>query len=170
MVMGHTQCGAIVGATGTYLANQGKAQMKPGSALEGLLTDLSGVIKKASDEMGPGASKEKLAAHAVKVNVFETMNFLLQYSEPLRELISSGKVEGGIYHLETGRVEFLGRSPKHQELLAASSSLPPSMQSNGACRANTAGQTNGAQGCTSVDEGRQRQILPWKAHGGEVRQ
>eukprot|EP00438_Fugacium_kawagutii_P020395 Skav222021 [mRNA] locus=scaffold2914:22191:23796:+ [translate_table: standard] len=107
MVMGHTQCGAIVGATGTYLANQGKAQMKPGSALEGLLTDLSGVIEKASDEMGPGAPKEKLAAHAVKVNV---------YSEPLRELISSGKVDlqGGIYHLETGRVEFLGRSPKHQ--------------------------------------------------------
>lgn len=34
--------------------------------MEGLLTDLSGVIKKASEEMGPGASKEELAAHAVK--------------------------------------------------------------------------------------------------------
>lgn len=29
-VLGHTQCGAIVGATGTYLANQGKPTMKPG--------------------------------------------------------------------------------------------------------------------------------------------
>lgn len=130
MVLGHTQCGAIVGATGTYLANIGKPQMKPGSALEGLLADLTGTIKKASDELGPGASKEELAAHAVKVNVFETMNFLLQYSEPLRQLMSAGKVDlqGGIYHLETGRVEFLGRSPKHQELLASKGNLPPSMQ------------------------------------------
>eukprot|EP00435_Cladocopium_sp_Y103_P012643 s2325_g3.t1 len=130
MVLGHTQCGAIVGATGTYLANIGKPQMKPGSALEGLLADLTGTIKKASDELGPGASKEELAAHAVKVNVFETMNFLLQYSEPLRELMNTGKVDlqGGIYHLETGRVEFLGRSPKHQELLASKGNLPPSMQ------------------------------------------
>ena len=38
----------------------------PGSALEGLLADLTGTIKKASDELGPGASKEELAAHAVK--------------------------------------------------------------------------------------------------------
>ena len=38
-----------------------------GSALEGLLADLTGTIKKASDELGPGASKEELAAHAVKV-------------------------------------------------------------------------------------------------------
>ncbi|CAK8985233.1 unnamed protein product [Durusdinium trenchii] len=30
LVLGHTQCGAIVGATGTYLANQGKPTMKPG--------------------------------------------------------------------------------------------------------------------------------------------
>lgn len=130
MVLGHTQCGAIVGATSTYLANTGKPQIKPGSALEGLLADLTGTIRKASDELGPGASKEELAAHAVKVNVFETMNFLLQYSEPLRQLMSAGKVDlqGGIYHLETGRVEFLGRSPRHQELLASKGSLPPSMQ------------------------------------------
>lgn len=130
LVLGHTQCGAIVGATGTYLANQGKPTMKPGSALEGLLLDLAGTIKKASDELGRFASKDKLAAHAVKVNVFETMNFLLQYSEPLRELIKGGEVDlqGGVYHLETGRVEFLGRSPKHEELLAAKSNLPPSMQ------------------------------------------
>lgn len=41
-VMGHTQCGAIVGATGTYLANQGKAQMKPGAVGERTVVDCTG--------------------------------------------------------------------------------------------------------------------------------
>ena len=36
-------------------------------------------------------------------------------------------IQGGIYHLETGCVEFLGRSPQEAELLASSESLPPSM-------------------------------------------
>ena len=46
---------------------------------------------------------------------------------PLR--ISSHLVQGGIYHLATGRVEFLGRSPVQAELLSSSSALPPSMAS-----------------------------------------
>eukprot|EP00438_Fugacium_kawagutii_P010826 Skav230394 [mRNA] locus=scaffold62:449712:456206:- [translate_table: standard] len=144
-VMGHTQCGAIVGATGTYLANQGKAQMKPGSALEGLLTDLSGVIKKASDDMGPGAPKEKLAAHAVKAcccgMLVDVGDGTRMYSEPLRELISSGKVDlQGWWEQSSMELwpwamaaRWLPRVPHEsrvalQELLAAKSNLPPSMQ------------------------------------------
>ena len=38
------------------------------------------------------------------------------------------EIQGGIYHLETGRVEFLGRSPKQSELLTSDLSLPPSLQ------------------------------------------
>ena len=52
----------------------------PGSALEGLLMDLTKVAKKASDELGPGVDADALANHAVKVNVFHSMDFLLQYS------------------------------------------------------------------------------------------
>jgi len=68
-------------------------------------------------------------SHAVKVNVFNSMNFLLQFSEPLRELVRKGEldIQGGIYHLETGRVEFLGRSPRQDELLSSKVTLPPSM-------------------------------------------
>ncbi|CAJ1384010.1 unnamed protein product [Effrenium voratum] len=126
LVLGHTQCGAIAGATQTFQANESKA---PGCALEGLLQGLASVAKTASEELGPGAAPEKLVAHAVKVNVFQSMNFLLKFSAPIREMVSKGEldIQGGIYHLETGRVEFLGRSPQEKELLASSESLPPSM-------------------------------------------
>ena len=50
-----------------------------GSALEGLLMDLTKVAKKASDELG-AVDQETLAKHAVKVNVFHSMEFLLQHS------------------------------------------------------------------------------------------
>jgi len=126
LVLGHTKCGAIAGATQTFQAGGEKA---PGSALEGLLQSLAAVAKDASEELGPGADLEALTAKATKVNVFSSMNFLLKYSEPIRELVRKGEldIQGGIYHLETGRVEFLGRSPQQQALLAAEETLPPSM-------------------------------------------
>ena len=53
----------------------------------------------------------------------------LRFSEPLRDLVKKGEldIQGGIYHLETGRVEFLGRSPRQAELLSSKLSVPPSM-------------------------------------------
>ncbi|CAK9076170.1 unnamed protein product [Durusdinium trenchii] len=131
LVLGHTQCGAIAGATKTHLASkEGDASKNAGCALEGLLMGLSRVAKQAEKELGVGAETDKLIAHAVKVNVFTSIDFLLKYSEPLRQLVKSGNLEiqGGIYHLETGRVEFMGRSPHQAQLLASDSSLPPSLQ------------------------------------------
>ena len=42
------------------------------------------------------------------------MDFMLQFSEPIREKVRKGELEiqGGVYDLQTGRVEFLGRSPR----------------------------------------------------------
>ncbi|CAE7529345.1 mtcA2 [Symbiodinium pilosum] len=82
LVLGHTQCGAVAGATKTYQAGESKA---PGSALEGLLQGLAG------------------------------------FSEPLRDLVRKGnlQIQGGIYHLEPGRVEFLGCSPQQAAVLQA---------------------------------------------------
>ena len=131
LVLGHTQCGAIAGATKTHLASkEGDASKNAGCALEGLLMGLSRVAKQAEKELGVGAETDKLIAHAVKVNVFTSIDFLLKYSEPLRQLVKSGNLEiqGGVYHLETGRVEFMGRSPCQAQLLASDSSLPPSLQ------------------------------------------
>jgi len=129
LVLGHTHCGAVAGATRTY--RSGATERAPGSALEGLLHGLAGVAKRASEDLGPSAQEANVVAHAVKVNVFNSMNFLIKFSEPIRELVRKGDldIQGGIYHLETGRVEFLGRSPQQKELLSSKWCVPPSITS-----------------------------------------
>eukprot|EP00439_Symbiodinium_sp_Y106_P061101 s1387_g9.t1 len=130
LVLGHTKCGAIYGATKGFFDGKLGDGGSSGSALEGLLHDLGSVAEAAAGEMGPSAKYETVAAHAVKVNVFHTINFLLKYSKSLRQQVQSGKLEiqGGIYQLETGKVEFLGPSPEQKSLIAESvTSVPPSM-------------------------------------------
>eukprot|EP00438_Fugacium_kawagutii_P020394 Skav222020 [mRNA] locus=scaffold2914:14060:17425:+ [translate_table: standard] len=123
VVLGHTKCGAVYGATKTFLAKKTESAA-PTSALDGLLSSLSVVAEKARLEsvdacvtfpqhephrlavlgeyqsprktvvklcftappqatydMGPMADEEFVAAHAVKVNVFHTIDYLLQYSD-----------------------------------------------------------------------------------------
>ena len=128
LVLGHTKCGAIYGATKGFM-NAKLGAGSASSALEGLLNDLGSVAEKASAEIGAGADFEKVAAHAVKVNVFTTMNFLLKYSKGLRQQVESGKLEihGGIYQLETGKVELLGPSPDQKSLIGSTTTVPPSL-------------------------------------------
>ena len=47
------------------------------------------------------------------------MNFLLKYSAPIRQKVRSRQLEiqGAIYDLASGRVDFLGNSPDQEELL-----------------------------------------------------
>lgn len=163
LVLGHTQCGAIAGATATHQAGASNA---PGCALEGLLQGLAVVAKDASEQLGPGASQQELVAHAVKVNVFHSMDFLLKFSEPLRELVRKGEldIQGGIYHLETGRVEFLGQSPRQEELLASDLSLPPSM-ALGAIRTSQDGIVAPKLALQSLKEGNERFVVGAPAAG-----
>ena len=94
LVMGHTKCGAIAGATQTYLdGKQGKKAMSAGSALEGLLMGLSGVAEQAHGELGVGVDQQRLVAHTVRVNVFHSIDFLLKYSQTLRNLVERGELE-----------------------------------------------------------------------------
>lgn len=65
----------------------------------------------------PQGSIEDVAHHAVKLNVFHTVNFLLKFSGPIREKVRSRQLEiqGAIYDLPSGRVDFLGCSPDQDE-------------------------------------------------------
>lgn len=128
LVMGHTQCGAINGATKTYLADKSSVdRAHPSCALEGLLFGLTRVAADAAQELGPNATEDQLAKHSVKVNVFHSINFLLKFSQPIRDLVAKGELEvqGAIYNLETGQVDFLGPSPKQSELLSSKMFVPP---------------------------------------------
>ncbi|CAE8636044.1 unnamed protein product [Polarella glacialis] len=158
LVLGHTGCGAIMGATKLFLerstqkyiemtcrkdaqestdqsteASESEQPPQPGcckkkSTLLGLLDALVPVAEQACVEL-EGGSTEEIAAHAVKVNVWRTINFLLSYSLIIREKVASGEVElqGAVYNMSSGAVEFLGKSPKQAQLLNYDGHVVPSM-------------------------------------------
>jgi len=109
-------CGAIKGATQVALTPRAppsdKILKRRRSSLEGLLDGLSPVAKQASRELGHSATIDEVAAEAVRVNVFHTINKLISYSKILKEKISKGEVQvqGAIYDIVSGRIEFLGKS------------------------------------------------------------
>ena len=134
VVLGHTKCGAITGAVKNYLSKKGqkgngKADSGKKTSLQLLLDGLCDVVEVAEKELGEGATMDALITRAVRVNVAHTVDFLLKYSQPIRELVKQGKLEihGAIYHLETGHVEFTGRSENEYQLLNSDALVPPAM-------------------------------------------
>ena len=91
VVLGHTKCGAINGATKAFFDGKTAPPAATSSALQGLLQDLGSVAEQAAHDMGPHAEQDAVAAHAVKVNVFHTIDFLLKFSESIREKVKSGQ-------------------------------------------------------------------------------
>ena len=98
---------------------------------------------------------QAVAATAIRVNVFHTIDFLLKYSAPLRERVENGDVEihGGIYHLDSGKVEFMGESPRQAELLNSSEHIPPSMTLEGGRCAGYGPPARGAHGLRTAADG-----------------
>jgi len=133
LVLGHTKCGAIAGATSLALSQSNSGGSEKSSSLDKLLTGLGPVALQAKAEL-PGATVEEVAAHAVKVNVFHTIERLLTYSKPIREKVSSGEVviQGAIYDIVSGAVEFLGPCPRQALVLDMDTCLAKEEPSSGA--------------------------------------
>ena len=66
LVLGHTACGAIKGATKTYLASKSGKAPAVSKALDALLHGLSVVAESAEKELGAKATEEQIADLAVK--------------------------------------------------------------------------------------------------------
>ncbi|CAE7552981.1 mtcA2 [Symbiodinium natans] len=124
LVLGHTECKALISATRTYF--EARAAGKRCTGLKGLLGELTQTAEKTAKTM-PDASCEEVAAQAVRTNILNTMNFLLQFSEVLRDRVRNGQLEivGGLFDLQTGRVEFLGPSPNQAALVDPMASKIP---------------------------------------------
>eukprot|EP00913_Durusdinium_trenchii_P007339 g6898.t1 len=95
MVLGHTACGAIKGATATYLHCKAGKKPQVTKALDALLVGLSSLASNASEELGANATEQQIVAHAIKLNVFHTIDFLLQYSSMIREKVAAGGASEG---------------------------------------------------------------------------
>lgn len=155
VVLGHTKCGAVVGATKTMLAQQEKAKAgeKCDSVLEVLLTDLMPVAEQAQAEK-PGLTVDELAEHAIMVNVFNTVERVIEYSDVIRKKVRAGEIEvhGAIYDLATGKVNFLGPSRRQALLMGSQGTLVG--------RLNTASEGDKAQ---TLSVGRlSEQMRSWK--------
>jgi carbonic anhydrase len=97
IVLGHTRCGAIKGAS---------QQLEMGN-----LTGLLEKIKPAIEKTGRG-EEAHTAVHSEKIaysNVLHSMEEILERSSIIRSLYKEGKIglAGGMYSVENGRVHFI---------------------------------------------------------------
>jgi carbonic anhydrase len=109
VVLGHSQCGAVTAAVeGTKL---------PGS-MGVLVAPIMPAAAKAKEE-NPGAAAEAVVAAAVKANVFQAMEDMLQKSPLIKARVKSGKAKllGAVYELDIGQVQWLGPHPNQEKLL-----------------------------------------------------
>lgn len=99
-VLGHTNCGAMVGAcSGVKLGH-----------LTGLLAKVEPCVKEARvDQPAVPGNDPALVAEVTELNVRQVMAQIRKESPILRELTASGKlmIVGGIQNLDTGEVRFL---------------------------------------------------------------
>jgi carbonic anhydrase len=108
VVIGHTKCGAVGAAVGK--AGGAVSHLPP--HIEGLVSHILPAVA-AVKESNPALAGDALAAAVVKRNVTQAMRELLESSEIVREAVAAGKVQlvGGVYDLESGKVDFTGPLP-----------------------------------------------------------
>jgi carbonic anhydrase len=109
VVLGHTGCGAVTAVV--------RGDHVTGSIPE-LVDNIIPTAEQAKEEMGSTFSAE-LVNEAVKLNVYQSIEDLFRGSEAAVELVEAGELEviGGIYNLETGGIEWLGKHPQESSIL-----------------------------------------------------
>jgi carbonic anhydrase len=111
LVLGHTKCGAVTAVVS-------------GAELHGHIAPLVDNIKpalEAARHAHPNYVGDDLLAETIKANVFQSIEDLLTKSDMIRERTKSGKVrvEGAIYDITAGSIEWIGPHPRQQSLLEA---------------------------------------------------
>jgi carbonic anhydrase len=102
VVLGHTQCGAIL-ATLEAVRDQANHPENVLTIVERIRPSVQTLL-----ELRPRATEEELVHHAVRANVRASVDHLRHGSALLEDLIRRGRlaVVGAEYSLETGQVEF----------------------------------------------------------------
>jgi carbonic anhydrase len=109
VVLGHTKCGAVTAvATGAEVH---------GSIPK--LVDHIGLAVEAARKKNPGKDGKDLVPAATRENVWQSIRDLITRSAEVRELIEKGqlRVEGAIYDITSGEIEWLGPHPEEKEFL-----------------------------------------------------
>jgi len=114
LVLGHTKCGAIVGATKVALCPPAEKGTAGQSHLEKYLAALGPCATIAKQNLPTSAGNDDIVSEAIKVNVLRTIEKLIEFSPSVRAKVASGEVQlhGGIYDIMTGEVTFMGQHPE----------------------------------------------------------
>jgi carbonic anhydrase len=103
VVLGHTACGAVNAVV--------SGDPVPAS-IQRLVTHIAEAVEKTRKH-SPKLSGKELVAEAVRVNVWESVEDMLKSSELISRRVRTGalRVVGAVYHLDNGKVEWLGTYP-----------------------------------------------------------
>lgn len=118
VVLGHTSCGAV-----TAVAT--------GAEVHGHIPDLVDNIRRAVDRAkaaSPGKAPTEIVGAAIAENVRQSMADIISESSLVRARLRDGrtKMVGAVYHLDDGKVEWLGAHPDEAELLRKADAAPAS--------------------------------------------
>ncbi len=110
IVLGHTNCGAVMAAL-----SKGEAH----GNIPALLARIAPAVA-AARQRNPGLADKDLLNAAITANVWQSIADMFKSSAILREKAMSGKliVVGAIYDIANGRVNWLGAHPDQEKLLA----------------------------------------------------
>ena len=110
IVLGHTNCGAVMAAL-----SKGEAHGNIPALLDKIAPAVASVRSK-----NPGLADRDLLRAAIIANVWQSIADMYKSSATLREKARSGKltVVGAIYDIANGKVNWLGPHPDQEKLLA----------------------------------------------------
>lgn len=113
IVLGHSSCGAVT-------AVAAKAEVH--GSIPALVDNIIPAVEKTQKDH-PDLHGKELVSAAVKENVRQSIADLLTRSADTRHLVESGKllIVGAVYHLDDGKVEWLGKHPQEKELIEKAS-------------------------------------------------
>jgi carbonic anhydrase len=109
VVLGHTGCGAVT-AVATGAEVHGSVPL--------LLAGIRPAVSKAQRD-NPDLHGKDLVPAAIEANVWQAIEDLLAKSPVVRGRVKGGKLKivGAVYHLDSGRVKWLGEHPDQRRLL-----------------------------------------------------
>ncbi|MCP4584301.1 MAG: HAMP domain-containing protein [candidate division Zixibacteria bacterium] len=122
VVLGHSNCG-VVTAVVTNAEVHG--------SIPPLVDNIIPAAEKTKHEHADLQGKD-LVPYAVSNNVWQSIDDLFKSSPVTRERVSAGKlmVIGAVYHIEDGKIEWLGEHPEQTRLLSYSGGGHPTTSSD----------------------------------------
>ncbi len=111
VVLGHSSCGAV-----TAVARGDEVH----GSIPALVSNINSAVVKAKELHGEHFSDELLKS-SIELNVWQSIEDLLQNSHGTLELVKSGKLKivGAVYDLSTGKVQWMGEHPQQTSLLSS---------------------------------------------------